>query len=360
MKALLITELDRVDSLVKDLNLPGIPAVAFDFNSFKAVSTSNSKTSLGTIYLDTVSSFCSWKTCSSNSFGMSSLSEFIKTLTLTPHAGSDRDAELSEEYVTALEGVSNDELKDLITGAAYLGFDPLVVRKHMISKEPSASALASDLSILIVTQLVRGPAVLFSKKTRIQKAYSSRLEAMVRKYEIKARVASDVTAVTLPRICASFPDVCVHVMHKTGNSLTRSVPAKSMDPFVGFNGYPVFKGPYILSVIGSMENPCRYYGVAAAVLHYMYSESKVLAKDKSAEIDISDISTYAIAALNSTVPLSSNLIKAAIEELDKARGTSWEAVFKEIHRSGIRELLTLPGTEESPSTSAGAVSKARR
>ena len=85
----------------------------------------------------------------------------------------------------------------------------------------------------------------------------------------------------------------------------------------------------------------------------MYCETKILSGNSNEKPDISSIASYAIAAINSTAPLSKKIIDGPLVELKKARGLTWSTVFNRIHNVDITELVSLPGATVATSTSKG-------
>ena len=253
--------LNRVDEKLTGRKLFDNLPSEFDVDDFlSSPLTSDSATSLTTANLKTVSSICSWKSSSTNSMTSHiALGDLLKALSKDGEPDSSSgSAELDDSHFEALKNVTHLELESLITGAAYLGFDPVAVRKAIMRKETDASKLMDELTILIITNLVRGPAVIFKKKSRIAKEYSNALDVLVKKYQIKEVVGTNALAITLPRICASFPDVCVNLLLKAGPKLTRSVPAHMMEDFTSFSDFPMLRGPYVLSLITRTGNPSEY------------------------------------------------------------------------------------------------------
>lgn len=241
----------------------------------------------------------------------------------------------------------------IMADTAYQGFDPRAmasvlraIAKAAPGYEEDNDPFYCDMAFLIILFLQRGTSVIDPKKLgTMSKEAKVKVAFLKKKYGIRSKVGDNNKSevVTLSRIAACFPTVCCRIMASL--DVPRPVSTETMT--TKYKNFPSYLRNSCFFSIFYAEG--SYAGVLKALLHYQFSEGKVInqknatLRDKSKEDAIEDVIRYASASFRSEMVSAAERKRLCIQYFGSiltADQKAWEATFDETFPSAVANVKT--------------------
>lgn len=130
---------------------------------------------------------------------------------------------MSSEYIETASVIDSaiSVLDSFVQSAMYTGFNPIVLRHYIKTKEPNQ--YRRDVPALLALFLQRGSRISKALSTMSQEG-QDKVTALIQQYNVRDTGNLSRTDVSLPRLAAAFPELTVYLLDRKPGYLSMTFP----------------------------------------------------------------------------------------------------------------------------------------